>query len=77
MDDRIRYTFSFSIDRDPAGFAILALVLLVWTIAWWTIFAKSGTSGLFGLLMMIPVINVIVFFMFAWEAGQSERSFGT
>jgi hypothetical protein len=39
-------------------FALLTTVLYV--IVWWKIFAKAGYSGVLGLLMLVPIANLIL-----------------
>jgi len=46
-------------------FTIVMLVLAV--IAWWKIFSKAGYSGALALLCFIPLVNIIVFFWFAFS----------
>src|SRR5215467_6603471 len=44
---------------------IAAVVLCVW--AYWRIFAKAGYPGAMGILMVIPLLNVIVLFFLAFR----------
>jgi len=40
---------------------------IFWIILWWVIFKKAGYSASFllGVLMMIPLINIVLFLIFA------------
>lgn len=38
--------------------------LLISIIVWWVIFAKAGYPGALGILMIIPLVNLIVFLVF-------------
>src|SRR5215467_10541404 len=44
---------------------IVAVVLSVW--AYWRIFAKAGYPGAMGILMVIPLLNVIMLFFLAFS----------
>ena len=44
---------------------IAAVVLCVW--AYWRIFAKAGYPGAMGILMVIPLLNVIMLFFLAFS----------
>lgn len=46
-------------------FALSALILSLW--ANWTIAVKAGYDGVLSLLMLIPLVNVIVYFVFAFS----------
>ena len=55
--------------RSIGGFAELVIVvvavLCVW--AYWRIFAKAGYPGAMGILMAIPILNVIMLFYLAFS----------
>ncbi|MBZ5635173.1 MAG: hypothetical protein LAO55_18780 [Acidobacteriia bacterium] len=36
-------------------------------IAFWKIFAKAGHSGALGLLLLVPLVNVVMFFFLAFS----------
>jgi len=40
---------------------------IFWAVMWWVIFQKAGysTPFLLGILMIIPIINIILFLVFA------------
>lgn len=44
------------------GLASLALGILIW----WKIFSKAGFSGSRSLLLLIPIVNLVIFLMFAF-----------
>lgn len=45
---------------------MLAIVVLS-VIIWWKIFSKAGWSGAMGLLMFVPVANLIILLMLAFS----------
>jgi len=46
---------------------IVSLAILIFAIIiWWKIFAKAGYSGALGLLMFIPIANIIVLCVLAF-----------
>ena len=51
---------------------IAVLILLIAAI-WWKIFAKAGYSGLMGLLMFIPIINIILLLILAFGEWPIHR----
>lgn len=56
------------------GIAIAGSILAA--VAFWFIFKKAGYSGLFGLLMAIPGVNVVVLFFLAlteWPVHKELR----
>lgn len=58
-------------------FVVAILILAV--IIWWRIFKKAGYHGAMGLLMFVPVINVIVLLVFAfreWPIQKKLRELG-
>ena len=55
---------------DPAGLlcvggVFLVIAVLVITI-WWRVFAKTGWGGAMGLLMLLPIINLIMLLVLAF-----------
>jgi len=46
------------------GLALLLIVLAV--LVWWKIFAKAGYGGAFGLLMLVPGVNLIMICILAF-----------
>jgi hypothetical protein len=45
----------------------------VYFIAWWKIFSKAGYSGARSLLLIFPLINLIVFLLFAFSEWPIQR----
>ncbi len=45
---------------------ISVLVIIFVAIIWWKIFAKAGYSGALGLLMFVPIANLIVLLVLAF-----------
>jgi len=59
-------------------FVIGICVAVFWGVMWWVIFQKAGytASLLLGILMMIPIINVVLFLVFAlgeWPVLQKPK----
>lgn len=46
------------------GIAILSIIVSI--IVWWRIFAKAGFSGALGLLMLVPIANVVMLLVLAF-----------
>lgn len=62
----------------PAGFiaaylVFILVVLVVSLIANWKIAVKSGFGGPLSLLMLIPLVNIVIFLMFAFTEWPMER----
>lgn len=53
--------------------AILAVTLVVLTMAFWKLFSKTGRSGALGLLMLVPVVNLGVMLWFAFAEWPIEN----
>lgn len=52
----------------PTEIAIVGFVLAVIVAAvWWQIFSKTGHGGWMGLLMLIPVVNLIMLLFLAFS----------
>ena len=48
-------------------FFLIGIVIIVFAvIIWWKIFAKAGYSGAMGLLMFVPIANLIVLLILAF-----------
>ncbi len=53
---------------------ISALVsLLIFILIWWSIFSKAGHSGARSLLLLIPIVNIIIFLIFAFGEWPIHR----
>jgi len=57
------------------------LVLILAIVIWWRIFSKAGYSGALGLLMFVPIANLVLLLVLAfgtWPIEQEvERLRGT
>jgi hypothetical protein len=51
----------------PVHVLILLVVAGIILVPYWMIFKKAGYSPLFSLLVLIPLINVIVLYVFAFS----------
>ena len=49
------------------------LGLILGIIIWWRIFSKAGYSGLLGLLMFVPLANLIVLLVLAFGTWPIEK----
>ena len=50
---------------------VLCIALIV--LPFWRIFTKAGYSGAWSLLMLIPLVNVIVFYVFAFSSWPALK----
>ena len=69
-------TISFEIPAfftTNTGMAVVAAGLLTWTLVWWRIFRRTGSHGAMGLLMLIPVVNVMLLFVLAFGVWPLEK----
>ena len=60
------------------GIMVGLFCLLIWALLWWVIFKKAGFpySLLLGILMAIPLINIVLFLIFAfgeWPILRNEK----
>jgi heme/copper-type cytochrome/quinol oxidase subunit 2 len=55
------------------GVFVGLVVFVIGIIACWKIFAKAGWSGAMGLLMFVPIANLIVFLMLAFAKWPIQR----
>ncbi len=54
--------------------AVISLVIFIFAIViWWRIFAKAGYSGALGLLMFVPVANLIVLLVLAFARWPIQK----
>lgn len=53
--------------------AISAVVIVLSIVIWWRIFAKAGYSGAMGLLMFIPIANIIALLILAFGQWPIEE----
>jgi len=49
------------------------LALLLTVLPWYKIFSKAGYSGCYSLVMLIPILNIIALFIFAFSEWPIER----
>lgn len=49
------------------------VVLIITIVIWWRIFAKAGFSGVLGLLMFVPLANVIILLVLAFSKWPIEE----
>jgi len=55
-------------------FLVIGLAsLILGIVIWWKIFAKAGYSGALGLLMLLPVVNVIMLLVLAFGQWPIHR----
>ncbi len=53
---------------------IIGLVVFIfYMIMWWNIFSKAGYSGARSLLLLIPIVNLIIFIMFAFSKWPVQQ----
>jgi len=66
-------TFAFLTNLGfPEIFVILAMALLVvWP--FWRIFKKAGFPGALGLLMVVPVVNLVMILFLAFAEWPSQK----
>ncbi|MFN4156647.1 MAG: hypothetical protein ACK4HF_18550 [Paracoccaceae bacterium] len=57
----------------PIMFAVMAAILVV---PFWMIFRKAGHSKWLGLLMVIPLVNIITLYWVAFSKGPDLRTQG-
>ena len=50
----------------PIEVAIILIVAVLPLIAFWRIFSKAGYPGALGILMIVPVVNLVMFFFLAF-----------
>jgi hypothetical protein len=53
------------------GFSIIMIIVAV--VIWWKIFSKAGYSGAMGLLMFIPLVNLIALLILAFGEWPIQR----
>jgi hypothetical protein len=53
-------------------FGLIAGILMV--IPAWKIVAKAGYNGAWALLLFIPLVNIIMLYVFAFNTWPTERS---
>lgn len=61
----------------PFDIWMIILAVLILVIPFWRIFSKAGYSGWFGLLMLIPLVNLITLYFLAfskWPALNEKEN---
>jgi hypothetical protein len=51
----------------PMEITVILLVGVLPVIAFWKIFAKAGYPGALGLLLLVPLVNLVMFFFLAFS----------
>ena len=51
----------------PMEISVILLVGVLPAIAFWKIFAKAGYPGALGLLLLVPLVNLVMFFFLAFS----------
>jgi hypothetical protein len=52
---------------------ISVVMIIVSVLIWWKIFSKAGYSGAMGLLMFIPLVNLIMLLILAFGEWPIQR----
>lgn len=52
---------------------VSASALATFVLIWWKIFARTGHPGLYGILMLVPVVNVVLLLVLAFSPWPIER----
>jgi len=52
--------------------AVASGLLLIGALVWWRIFAKAGYRGITGLLMLVPIVNIVLLLIFAFREWPIE-----
>jgi hypothetical protein len=55
---------------------VIIFIFFLPVLAWWKIFSKAGHPGAFGLMMLIPGVNLVVLLWFAFSTWPIERNQG-
>jgi hypothetical protein len=63
-EEEIVRLFSGIFGLVSCGLALFLVALVV--LVWWKIFAKAGYGGAFGLLMLVPLINLVMLCILAF-----------
>ena len=54
-------------------FIILLLYLVVFVVPSWRIVSKAGYSGAWALLMLVPLVNIVALWLFAFSRWPYEK----
>jgi len=63
----------FALMTSFVGCSFVLIILALVVIVWWRIFAKTGYGGPFGLLMLIPLVNLVMMFVLAFAKWPIEK----
>ena len=55
------------------GMFIVAVGLILIAVIWWRIFSKAGYPGLFGLMMLLPLVNLVLLLVLAFATWPIHR----
>jgi len=55
------------------GCSLILIVMTVAALVWWRIFAKTGYGGPFGLLMLLPLVNLVMLLVLAFAKWPIEK----
>jgi hypothetical protein len=55
------------------GCSFLLIFITLGVVVWWRIMAKTGYGGPFGLLMIVPIANIILLFVLAFGKWPVEK----
>ncbi|HEX9780807.1 MAG TPA: hypothetical protein VGB20_06290 [bacterium] len=57
------------------GWLLILFALLVGfgSFVWWRIFSKTGYPGVLGILMLVPLVNLVLVLMLAFSQWPLER----
>ena len=55
------------------GLIVILLAVLITIVPFWRIFSKAGYSGWLSILMLIPLVNLILLFYFAFAKWPIQR----
>lgn len=55
---------------------VVLMYLAVFVIPCWKILSKAGYSGAWSLLALVPIVNVIMLWVFAFTTWPSQRERG-
>ncbi len=55
------------------GLLLLALFMAPFVVAWWKIFKKAGYNKYLSFLMVVPLANLVMFFIFAFKKWPVQK----
>ena len=69
LPPRFAFSAANALIMGVVGLVMLILAIIIW----WRIFSKAGYSGVLGLLMFVPIANIIVLLMLAFGTWPIEK----